>query len=74
MRELIFTLNSSGRPTGEAFVEFAENVSLQSVLAFHKQMMGKRYIEIFKANAHEMAEAMKDMNKHRATSPEGGSH
>ena len=64
MRELIFTLNSSGRPTGEAFVEFAENVSLQSVLAFHKQMMGKRYIEIFKANAHEMAEAMKDMNKH----------
>jgi RNA recognition motif-containing protein len=61
VKEIVFTLTPNGRPTGEAFVEFMENVLLQNVLAFHKQMLGKRYIEIFKASKQELVEAARSL-------------
>ena len=61
VKEIVFTLTPNGRPTGEAFVEFMENVLLQNVLSFQKQMLGKRYIEIFKASKQELVEAARSL-------------
>eukprot|EP00216_Chloropicon_sp_CCMP2111_P001502 CAMPEP_0198247440 /NCGR_PEP_ID=MMETSP1446-20131203/46476_1 /TAXON_ID=1461542 ORGANISM="Unidentified sp, Strain CCMP2111" /NCGR_SAMPLE_ID=MMETSP1446 /ASSEMBLY_ACC=CAM_ASM_001112 /LENGTH=696 /DNA_ID=CAMNT_0043931765 /DNA_START=129 /DNA_END=2219 /DNA_ORIENTATION=+ len=74
MREIVFTLTPTGRPTGEAFVEFGGgDVTLQGALAFHKRKMGKRYIEIFKATQNEMVEAMKECsNKLQSFAVAGG--
>ncbi|QDZ20594.1 splicing ribonucleoprotein [Chloropicon primus] len=56
VKDIVFTLTPNGRPTGEAFVEFMGNVLMQNVLSFQKQMLGKRYIEIFKATKQEFLE------------------
>lgn len=61
VRDTVFTLTPNGRPTGEAFVEFAGTVQLQNALAFQKQMLGKRYIEIFKATKQEFLEAARSL-------------
>ena len=61
VKDIVFTLTQNGRPTGEAFVEFMENVLMQNVLAFQKQMLGKRYIEIFKASKQELVEAARSL-------------
>lgn len=46
--------NQDGHPIGEAFVEFASEDALNKALQRHKQMMGKRYIELFRSSLSEM--------------------
>ncbi|GJD12630.1 Epithelial splicing regulatory protein 1 [Galdieria sulphuraria] len=46
--------NQDGHPIGEAFVEFASEDALNKALQRHKQMMGKRYIELFRSSLMEM--------------------
>lgn len=66
VREIVFTLTPNGRPTGEAFIEFMGSVTLQSVLSFQKQMLGKRYIEIFKATKQELVDAARGLPGYHA--------
>jgi len=46
--------SKEGHPVGEAFVEFVSEEALNLALQRHKQMMGKRYIELFRSSLMEM--------------------
>uniref|UniRef100_A0A7S2Z0X5 RRM domain-containing protein n=1 Tax=Chloropicon laureae TaxID=464258 RepID=A0A7S2Z0X5_9CHLO len=61
VKDTVFTLTPNGRPTGEAFVEFAANVTLASVLSFQKASLGRRYIEIFKSSHKELVDAARSL-------------
>lgn len=51
-------LNSDGRPTGEAFVEFANAEDSKSAMGRDRMTLGSRYIELFPSSAKEMDEAV----------------
>jgi RNA recognition motif-containing protein len=55
---LIF--NQYNKPTGEAYVEFDTAEDVEEALKLHKQMMGDRYIEVFKSSKSEMVSACMD--------------
>ncbi|KAL0478831.1 hypothetical protein AKO1_008233 [Acrasis kona] len=44
---------SNDKSTGEALVEFTSEQDVESALKRHRQMIGKRYIEVFKSNKKE---------------------
>ena len=44
-----FTYLQHGRPSGEAFVEFDNEVELEKAMKMHREYMGSRYIEVFHA-------------------------
>lgn len=50
-----FVKNAHGKATGEAFVQLHAMESVQHALQRHKQMMGRRYIEVFKSNPVDMS-------------------
>jgi RNA recognition motif. (a.k.a. RRM, RBD, or RNP domain) len=50
-----FVKNAHGKATGEAFVQLHVIESVQHALQRHKQMMGRRYIEVFKSNPVDMS-------------------
>lgn len=52
------TLNSEGRPTGEAFVEFADAEESKSAMEKDRMMLGSRYVELFPSNVKEMEDAI----------------
>jgi RNA recognition motif-containing protein len=41
---------SNDRSTGEALVEFNSDIDVENALKRHRQMIGKRYIEVFRSN------------------------
>ncbi len=43
--EVHFTLNREGRPSGEAYIAFADENSYQTALGKDRDNMGHRYIE-----------------------------
>jgi len=43
-----------GKPTGEAFVRFAQEKHATAALRYHKASMGKRYIEVFEASDQDL--------------------
>lgn len=50
----MFVYHPDGRPTGDAFVLF-ENAELSKLaLSKHRQTIGKRYVELFQMNKHEV--------------------
>lgn len=49
--------NYDGRPTGEAFVEFASADDARAALAKDRMTLGSRYIELFSSSAEELNEA-----------------
>ncbi|CAA2998430.1 heterogeneous nuclear ribonucleo F [Olea europaea subsp. europaea] len=51
------TYNFDGRPTGEAFVEFANVDDAKAALAKDRMTLGSRYIELFPASLDELKEA-----------------
>ncbi|KAL5567124.1 hypothetical protein UlMin_030288 [Ulmus minor] len=53
-----FTMNSEGRPTGEAFVEFASAKDSKAAMAKDRMTLGSRYIELFPSSSAEMDEAL----------------
>ncbi|XP_059665281.1 uncharacterized protein LOC132311399 [Cornus florida] len=52
------TINSEGRPTGEAFVEFASSEDSRAALAKDRMTLGSRYIELFPSSLEELNEAV----------------
>ncbi|XP_022846422.1 G-rich sequence factor 1-like, partial [Olea europaea var. sylvestris] len=54
---IYITYNFDGRPTGEAFVEFANVDEAKAALAKDRMTLGSRYIELFPASLDELKEA-----------------
>ncbi|XP_051562600.1 epithelial splicing regulatory protein 2-like isoform X1 [Myxocyprinus asiaticus] len=61
---LLFLKYPDGRPTGDAFVLFACEEYAQNALKKHKQILGKRYIELFRSTA---AEVQQVLNRYMST-------
>lgn len=51
---ILFVRFPDGRPTGDAFVLFSCEEHAQNALKKHKDILGKRYIELFKSTAAEV--------------------
>ncbi|KAL3828191.1 hypothetical protein ACJIZ3_016993 [Penstemon smallii] len=51
------TFNHEGRPTGEAFVEFASEDDAKAALAKNRMTLGSRYIELFPSSQEDMKES-----------------
>ncbi|KAJ8770945.1 hypothetical protein K2173_022117 [Erythroxylum novogranatense] len=52
------TMNSEGRPTGEAFVEFANAEDSKAAMTKDRMTLGRRYIELFPSSVEELEEAI----------------
>ncbi|KAL9248376.1 hypothetical protein vseg_021704 [Gypsophila vaccaria] len=52
------TFNSDGRPTGEAFVEFASVEDSEAAMEKDRKTLGSRYIELFPSSQEELSEAL----------------
>uniref|UniRef100_A0A5B7AS99 RRM domain-containing protein n=2 Tax=Davidia involucrata TaxID=16924 RepID=A0A5B7AS99_DAVIN len=55
---IYLTFNSEGRPTGEAFVEFASAEDSKAALAKDRMTLGSRYIELFSSSLEDLNEAV----------------
>jgi len=55
---IFFPLNQNGESTGEAFVQFDTFTSAEMALERNKNLIGGRYIELFKTNNNEMRRSM----------------
>lgn len=54
---IIFTFTADGRPTGEAYVEVADEAAAAAAMQKHKERMGNRYIEVFASTKHDLLQA-----------------
>lgn len=61
---ILFVKYPDGRPTGDAFVLFACEEYAQNALKKHKDLLGKRYIELFRSTA---AEVQQVLNRYTST-------
>ncbi|KAK2967826.1 hypothetical protein RJ640_027720 [Escallonia rubra] len=52
------TINSGGRPTGEAFVEFSSLEDAEAALSKDRMTLGSRYVELFRSSLEELNEAV----------------
>jgi heterogeneous nuclear ribonucleoprotein F/H len=52
------TMNSEGRPTGEAFVEFPSAEDSKAAMVKDRMTLGSRYIELFPSSPGELDEAV----------------
>ncbi|OAY48519.1 heterogeneous nuclear ribonucleoprotein F isoform X2 [Manihot esculenta] len=52
------TMNSEGRPTGEAFVDFASAEDSKAAMTKDRMTLGSRYIELFPSSVEELEEAV----------------
>ncbi|XP_038901812.1 heterogeneous nuclear ribonucleoprotein F isoform X2 [Benincasa hispida] len=52
------TLNSEGRPSGEAFVEFSNEQDSKAAMSKDRMTLGSRYIELFPSSHEELDEAI----------------
>ncbi|XP_069509636.1 epithelial splicing regulatory protein 2 isoform X3 [Ambystoma mexicanum] len=55
---LLFVKYPDGRPTGDAFVLFSCEDYAQQALKKHKEILGKRYIELFRSTAAEVQQVL----------------
>ncbi|TFK09026.1 Epithelial splicing regulatory protein 2 [Platysternon megacephalum] len=55
---LLFVKYPDGRPTGDAFVLFSCEEYAQNALKKHKEILGKRYIELFRSTAAEVQQVL----------------
>uniref|UniRef100_A0A672TKA0 Epithelial splicing regulatory protein 2 n=1 Tax=Strigops habroptila TaxID=2489341 RepID=A0A672TKA0_STRHB len=61
---LLFVKYPDGRPTGDAFVLLSCEEYAQNALKRHKEILGKRYIELFRSTA---AEVQQVLNRYMST-------
>uniref|UniRef100_UPI00358E57BD epithelial splicing regulatory protein 1 isoform X1 n=1 Tax=Myxine glutinosa TaxID=7769 RepID=UPI00358E57BD len=55
---VLFVRHPDGRPTGDAFVLFSCEDHAVEALKKHKEMLGKRYIELFRSTAAEVQQVL----------------
>ncbi|CAG5126275.1 unnamed protein product, partial [Candidula unifasciata] len=55
---VLFVHYPDGRSTGDAFVLFATEVESETALKKHREMMGSRYIELFKSTTAEVQQVL----------------
>ncbi|XP_028592321.2 epithelial splicing regulatory protein 1 isoform X1 [Podarcis muralis] len=55
---ILFVTYPDSRPTGDAFVLFACEEYAQNALKKHKDLLGKRYIELFRSTAAEVQQVL----------------
>ncbi|KAF5904326.1 epithelial splicing regulatory protein 1 isoform X1, partial [Clarias magur] len=55
---ILFVRFPDGRPTGDAFVLFSCDEYAENALKKHKEILGKRYIELFKSTAAEVQQVL----------------
>ncbi|CAI2339339.1 unnamed protein product [Caenorhabditis sp. 36 PRJEB53466] len=60
--KILFITRTDGRPTGDAFVMFETEEDAQQGLLKHRQIIGQRYIELFKSTAAEVQQVVKRCN------------
>lgn len=53
-----FIMNNVGRPSGDCIVVLRSQDEAAAVIAKHRELMGTRYIEVFKSTAQEMKECL----------------
>ncbi|CAH9103266.1 unnamed protein product [Cuscuta epithymum] len=57
-KSVVMVANSEGRPTGEAFVEFANAEESRAAMAKDRMRIGTRYIELFPSSHEELEETV----------------
>ncbi len=50
-------MNSSGKPTGNGYVQFGSAEESKAAMAKDRKTLGSRYIELFPCSQEELAEA-----------------
>lgn len=55
---VLFVKKLDGRATGDAFVLFAEESDAPKALAKHRELIGSRYIELFRSTTAEVQQVM----------------
>lgn len=58
---IVFAHGLDGRPTGEAYVDLADEQSLALAMTRHKEVMGSRYIEVFNSSKMDKLQAQKQL-------------
>jgi heterogeneous nuclear ribonucleoprotein F/H len=56
------TTNAEGRPSGEAFVEVCSENDLNEALKLNNNLMGQRYIEIFRSDPQQLRQHTQESN------------
>lgn len=54
-----FVYDSSGRPSGEAYISFLSSDACAAAMKLHKNKMGSRYIELFPSSSVDLQRAAK---------------
>eukprot|EP00892_Ulva_mutabilis_P010471 jgi/Ulvmu1/7797/UM004_0026.1 len=54
-----FVYDSSGRPSGEAYISFVSSDACTAAMKLHKNKMGARYIELFPSSSVDLQRAAK---------------
>lgn len=65
---IVFAQSADGRPTGEAYVELADEQALSLAMTRHKELMGNRYIEIFNSSKVDKLQALQQARFHLQSS------
>jgi len=58
---IVFAHGLNGRPTGEAYVELADEQALTLAMTRHKEVMGTRCIEVFNSSKMDKLQARKQL-------------
>ncbi len=66
---VVWTFTHRNRPSGEAFVTFASVGEAVKALAMHKQVLGKRYIEVFASTVAQAETAQQHAVKKDSANP-----
>jgi len=72
INESLFCPRNERGSTGDAYVQFEDYTSANAALDKNKQLIGGRYIEVFKSNNNEMRKAMIQEIKNNAPPPNFG--
>jgi len=57
VQRVLFTYNTTGRKTGEAYVEMPEMMAERAAQVLNHRNMGTRYVEVFLSSESEMSQA-----------------
>lgn len=55
---VLFVKKADGRATGDAFVLFAEETDAPKALSKHRELIGSRYIELFRSTTAEVQQVL----------------